>query len=425
MKRVVIGMLIFLSAASVNAQDASLQKLQEIAVKENPGIKAAFNQWYGSLEKQTLDGALPDPSFAFGYFVSPVETRLGPQEYRAGISQKFPWFGTLKFRSKAAESKARADYHLIEQKSNIVLKQLTAAYYEAYLAGKLQEIHQNQMKWLEAQKQWIEGKYKDGLKSMADVVRIKMAIDRQEEQIDKYRNARKEQSVRVNKIANREPLAAVHFPDSIDLGTMGDFPDVNEAMLDSLNPELMILKNKQQASKYTGRASERENFPALNFGAEYIAVGERRDMEVAGSGNDAVVAKISLNLPVNVQKNKARIAVQEFEAEKFHQLYEETKNALYSDLFALSRKHEDAVRKLELAAQQADDASYVEELLRSDYATGSAGFDEWMEIRRELLEYQKQQIQNQVSVLKIEAERKMILNQFKSKPAFEKKINNK
>ncbi|MGM0613005.1 MAG: hypothetical protein ACQESM_05825, partial [Bacteroidota bacterium] len=105
--------------------------------------------------------------------------------------------------------------------------------------------------------------------------------------------------------------------------------------------------------------------------------------------------------------------------------YEERKNELYSELFALSTKYQDAFRKLELAAQQAEDALYVEELLKSDYATGASGFDEWIEIRRELLEYQKEQIRSQVNVLKIDAERKMILNQFKPKPAREKKLDRK
>ncbi|MFO8087407.1 MAG: TolC family protein [Bacteroidales bacterium] len=424
MKRLIIVMLMIISA-SVNAQEANLEQLQKIAVKENPGIKAAFNQWYFGLEKETTESALPDPSLAFGYFVSPVETRLGPQEFRAGVSQQIPWFGTLNFRSKAAESKARADYYLIEQKSNIVLKQLTVAYYEAYLAGKLQQIHQSQLKWLESQKHWIEVKYEDGSKSMADVVRIKMAIDRQKEQIDKYKDDITERSVRVNKIANREPYADIHFPDSVEAATIAEFPDMDKMQLDSVNPELMVLQNKEQASQYAGMASERSNYPAINLGAEYIAVGERTDMEVSGSGKDAVVAKISLNLPVNTKKNKARVAMQEFEAEKFHQLYEERKNELYSELFALSTKYRDAFRKLELAAQQVEDALYVEALLKSDYATGAAGFDEWMEIRRELLDYQKEQVRNKVNALKIDAERKMILNQFKTKPALEKKLDRK
>ena len=418
MKRLIIVMLMILSA-SVFAQENNLKSLKEIALKENPGIKAAFNQWYSSLEKITTEGALPDPSLAFGYFVSPVETRLGPQEYRAGVHQKIPWFGTLKFRSQAAEKKARADYHLLEQKANTILEKLTVAYYEAYLAGELQSIHEDQLKWLKAQKNWIEGKYKDGSKSMADVVRIKMAIDRQKEQIEKYKDDIEERSIRVNKIANRDAEEDIHFPDSVELGKIEDFPGMDELKLDSINPELLVLQNKQQASENSSLAARRSNYPALNLGAEYIAVGERTDRNVSGNGNDVVVAKLSLNLPVNVRKNKARVAMKKFEAEKFYQLYKERKNQLYSKVFALHTNYQDAKRKLKLAAQQAEDALYVEELLKSDYATGSAGFDEWMEIRRELLEYQKEQIRKTVDALKINAERNRILNRFEVEKNFE------
>lgn len=397
---------------AAHAQKASLKDLQQITVEENPGIRAAFSQWYASLKQQTVAGALPDPSLAFGYFVSPVETRLGPQEYRAGVSQQVPWFGTLKFRSKVAESQARVDFYRLVHKSNSVMNQLTIAYYEAWLAGKMQDIHEEQLKWLMAQKNWIEQRYRNGSKSQADVVRIKMAIDRQKETIAMYKDEQKAKKIRVNKIANRQPNATILFRDSIGLKKTGTFPDIREMELDSINPELQVLKHKQIMMQNSSIAAARSNYPAFNIGAEYIAVGERTDMNVSGSGNDAVMAKVSLKLPVNIRKNKARVAVQDFEAEKFYHLYQERKNELYTKVVEIQTSYQDAFRKYELAVKQAEDARYVESLLRSDYATGMTDYDEWMKIRREMLEYQQTSFRNKVEMLKIDAERRMIFNQF-------------
>ena len=34
--------------------------------------------------------ALPDPTVAFGYFISPVETRVGPQQFKISLLKCFP-----------------------------------------------------------------------------------------------------------------------------------------------------------------------------------------------------------------------------------------------------------------------------------------------------------------------------------------------
>jgi outer membrane protein TolC len=50
------------------------------AANNNPELKASFNEYMAALEKVPQVKSLPDPRFAFGYFIQPVETRVGPQQ---------------------------------------------------------------------------------------------------------------------------------------------------------------------------------------------------------------------------------------------------------------------------------------------------------------------------------------------------------
>jgi len=70
-----------------------LEEYLKIAAKNNPGLKVTFNEYMAAMEKVPQVGALPDPQFAFAYFAQPVETRVGPQNWKFNLSQSFPWFG--------------------------------------------------------------------------------------------------------------------------------------------------------------------------------------------------------------------------------------------------------------------------------------------------------------------------------------------
>ncbi len=102
MKRynIIIGILFLLISSMVSAQDDLVGYLQTSA-QNNPGLKARFNEYLAALEVAPQVKSLPDPQLAFGYFIQPVETRVGPQQFKISVSQMFPWFGTLKAKENS------------------------------------------------------------------------------------------------------------------------------------------------------------------------------------------------------------------------------------------------------------------------------------------------------------------------------------
>ncbi|UCE48268.1 MAG: TolC family protein, partial [Phycisphaerales bacterium] len=112
---VTTAIVLVLIPSARSAQEAgepdNLQTLSEYlryAALNNAGLKAAFEQWKAAIEEVPQARSLPDPRFTYGHFIEEVETRVGPQRNRFGISQTFPWFGKIEARTRAAGASAEA-----------------------------------------------------------------------------------------------------------------------------------------------------------------------------------------------------------------------------------------------------------------------------------------------------------------------------
>ena len=81
MKRIGWICIMILMATSLFGQ-GQLDEYLRIAAEQNPSLKAKYNMYLASLERVNQQDALPDPTVSFGYFISPVETRVGQQRMK-------------------------------------------------------------------------------------------------------------------------------------------------------------------------------------------------------------------------------------------------------------------------------------------------------------------------------------------------------
>ncbi|MEQ8241052.1 MAG: TolC family protein, partial [Cyclobacteriaceae bacterium] len=147
MKKYIIIILTFLGFSTLaNAQ--SLDDYFKIAAENNPGLEAKFKSFEAAMQKVTQVSSLPDPNLSFGYFVSPVETRVGPQRARFSLTQMFPWFGTLKAQEDAATLMAEAKYQEFLDARNKLYYKVSASYYPLYELQKLISIEEENQRIL-------------------------------------------------------------------------------------------------------------------------------------------------------------------------------------------------------------------------------------------------------------------------------------
>ena len=89
MKKIIVILLIMGNTLNSWGQD-SLEGYLQYAYEHHPSLKAAYTRFEIALQKVPQVKALPDPKVSFGFFISPVETRVGPQQAKFSLSQQFP-----------------------------------------------------------------------------------------------------------------------------------------------------------------------------------------------------------------------------------------------------------------------------------------------------------------------------------------------
>ena len=131
MKRVLAGFAMCLLGTAVCAAD--LQEVQEYideALRVNPGLSASRLAMGAVEEDARAAGALPDPMISYGHFVESVETRVGPQEARIGVSQGFPWFGKRDVQRRIAAHQVLDAQEQVRQSQHALAYRVSVLFYD-------------------------------------------------------------------------------------------------------------------------------------------------------------------------------------------------------------------------------------------------------------------------------------------------------
>ena len=388
MKQAIIIMLL-LSSLSAFSQGIPEQYLIA-AADNNPELKVRFNEYMAALEVVPQVKTLPDPRFAFGYFIQPIETRVGPQQAKISIDQMFPWFGQLKANESVAVEKAKAKYEVFEESKSKLFFEVSSAYYDLYFTQKAVDITLENINILNTLRELSLMKVEAGLSSAVDQLRIEMEIADMENQLALLRDQVLYQKVLFNNLLNVESNADVFFPDTLtrvqfDISKILIMDSIlaNNHRLSKLDHELTAYLNKEKVARKMGA-------PSINLGFDYIFVGksDNPNLESGMSGKDAIVfPRIGFTVPLYRKKYKSMVqetiyqqqAVQESRIAQTNVLETLAENAL--------KDYRDAERRLDLFLRQTALAFQAMEILQTGYATNNKDFEEVLRMEKRVLKY--------------------------------------
>ena len=139
---ILVGFLIlpiqYVSAEVTGA--ISLDSLIDEALENNPEIQAAYSNWEAVEYRIKQVSSLPDPTARYTYFGENVETKVGPQEHKYGVSQKVPFPGKLSLKGKAQSKQADMLGQKYEATKREVIKNIKFVYYDIFWIGKAIDI---------------------------------------------------------------------------------------------------------------------------------------------------------------------------------------------------------------------------------------------------------------------------------------------
>lgn len=375
---------------SVNTfSQSTLENYLKIAAENNPELKATFSEYMAAMEKVPQVGALPDPQVAFGYFIEPVETRVGPQKWKFNLAQSFPWFGLLEAKENVATEMANAKFEKFENTKSNLFFEVKTAYFNYYFIEKAIEITKENMEILQVFKRLSLVKIEAGKASIVDELRVELELNDLENQLALFVDTKSTIQTNFNNLLAREVSNSIEIPDTLwqdelpfDKLNMLDEIYANNHQLKSINHRLNAFINQEVVAK-------KEGLPKFNIGLNYTVVEKNPSSTAIDNGKDAFLfPSIGVKIPIFRKKYKALIKEAKFlqEAESFKK--EDKKNVL-STIFSSSYKNfSDGDRRIALNKKQAQIAKKVLDVLIISYSTNAKDFEEVLRIERQLLKYE-------------------------------------
>lgn len=376
--------ILILISSMVSAQ-GDLNRYLHTAAENNPGLKVKFNEYMAALEIAPQVGALPDPQIAFGYFIQPVETRVGPQQFKFGASQMFPWIGTLKAKENVAIQAAKAKYEVFEEAKSKLFNEVSATYYNSYFNHKAADITLENIQILNTFRKLANIKFEAGMVSAVDQYRIEIEIGELENQLALLRDKQWVLQVMFNTLLNVDKDAEIVIP---DLLWDTDFPLTRQAALDSikqLNHQLLSLDFQQLALQYKKEVAGNLGKPSFKIGLDYTIVGKGAN-NLAGTD---ILMLPSIGITIPLYRNKYKAMIQEVVYLETAKQYEKSdKMNMLEILFENGwKEYLDSDRRIALYKSQLMLAQKSVNILEVDYATGNKNFEEILRMERKVLKF--------------------------------------
>jgi outer membrane protein TolC len=385
MKKIISIIIFIWGASTVQAQ--TLDSYFQIAAENNPGLQAEYKAFEAAMQKVPQVNALPDPTFSFGYFLSPVETRVGPQRAKFSLTQMFPWFGTLKARGDAATLLAEARYQAFLDARNRLYYQVAAAYFPLFELNKWKQIEQENIDILESYKIITTTKFKNGRGSMVDVLRVDIMLKDAETRLQILNDKEKPLLSLFNNLLNRDENEQVEVVDSL---SVEDLPaEISKDSLLMRNPALAELELKTRASEASGVVAQKQGFPNVGIGLDYVVVGKSSAMTASDNGKDVLMPMVSVSIPLFRKKYKAAEREAQLKQESFSLQKENVLNTLVSEFDRTRFTLQEQQQLINLYNGQISTIRQSLNLLFTAYGNSGKEFEEVLRMQQQLLQYEK------------------------------------
>jgi outer membrane protein TolC len=368
--------------------ESSLSDYLAHAALHNPGLEAAFNRWKAAAEQAKGADALPNPTFTYTHFIEEVETRAGPQQYKVGLMQRFPWFGTLRAREDAASKAADAAYQEYTFAKLSLFYEVKRAYYEFDYLHRVIAVTEDNIQLVSQFEEVAQARLRAG-ESQTAVIKAQVELGKLENRLQSLIDLKHPLAAALNAALNRPMHAELYPPRSIRLQDAEYDEEALSVSLLENNPELKALEHQIAGGEEGVKLARKAGYPNFALGVDYIGTDEALTPGSPDSGDDPLMVMASVSLPLWRGSIRSGIEAAERRREAAERMREEKENALQASLQMALYRFRDADRKVKLYGgellPQARQSLNVHE---KAYRNGTMDFLNLVDAERLLLEFQ-------------------------------------
>jgi outer membrane protein TolC len=282
----------------------------ERAAEANPRIAIDRETHLAATQRIDPAGALDDPRFGYQASNVPVGdldfTSTPLSGHQLGLRQKLPFPGVLGNRREAARAGADAAELSLEDRQLLTASAVESAWAELGFAQRALGITDRNIDLVRQLTRVAEAKYRVGTGLQQDVIRAQVQLTTLlDERL--HREARVA-SAGARLVALLDLSPELDLPETAALDDPSPLPTLAGllAALDEASPRLRARSSRVEQAKRLVRVAKLEGYPDFDLG-----IGYRIRQQVAGDavdGDDFLSAGVTVRLPVDRSKWRARVA---------------------------------------------------------------------------------------------------------------------
>lgn len=375
-------------AQQSDSTHSDIDRYLKQAAHNNPELKAHFRQYLSALQQVPQVNTLPDPELSFGYFINPIETRVGPQQVRFGLTQMFPWFGTLGARGEVATQKAKAKFEAFQDQRNKLFYEVKKKWYQLYRLDQTVGILKENIEILETYESVTLQKYETDQVGQADVLRVQIEKEDLKTRLELEKDNREVAAREFNELLNRQKDRDIVVADTLHAQPLSRSEAELEHAVREQNPQLTKTEYEMASARSSLKVARKAGMPKFGVGIDYMVTGNR-SMSVADNGRDAILARAGIQLPLFRGKYRAQKKQAEIELEAVEDRREAAVNRLHTQLDQALRDYREGQRRIKLYKEvQIQRTRQAIQILTEEYAAAATDFEELLRLQRKLLDYE-------------------------------------
>jgi len=381
--------VLLISSHSVLSGPANLNQLVKIAVDNNPQLKVQKLEWQRLIHQYKQVTSLNDPTLVYSESLSPIETRLGPQDRVLSLNQKLPYRGKLALKGEVVKKDiemAKVKYDKASRDLTVSLKQ---AFFElVYLENAIKITTQNK-RLLEQVNQVATADYASNVSALNDVAKAQSQYAQVAYDLTLLEELRSTEKTRINTILNRAP----EF--SFEINSQTRMPAAFKHEVASLyqwaesNEEITLADIAIQKSQVQSKLSDYASKPNFILGARYSQIGARDVPNLRDNGKDAFSINFGMSIPLNRGKNdaiKEQAKLQHLkQVENKKTIQNQLRNAVKSTYFKLNNAYRQTVLYKDNLIPQANRAAQIAQL---QYRENKGSIASYLETQSAWLNFQ-------------------------------------
>ncbi len=306
-------LLMFTFPATIRAdqepRQESLQRLVEIALADNPEVKASEARWQSFSNRIAQARSFEDPLLMLkiqnGIVRAPLDfSREAMTSKVIGISQQLPFWGKRALKGEIAEKEAESYKWLLAERKLELARMVKETYYQLYYIDRSLAIVDRNIRILDDFITLAETKYSVGQGLQQDVFKAQVERSKLLDVRISLEQQRKSGEANLNALLSRPASTPVGRIADVEMQPLSLNAEQLAAIADENRPLLKSDRARIEKADAGLNLAKRDYFPDFTVSLEYM----QRDPVKGSDGFDMYTLGLTFNLPVQISRRQAAVA---------------------------------------------------------------------------------------------------------------------